>query len=288
MILYGTIFTWPLFTKPNLKKEIKKNNFLEVDILIIDSFAFLPLTKIIKYNQLIVRVTDNLKGFGVSKAAVHIERRLIKTADKVIYTALKLENEVKALNKNCVYVPNGVDFNKFQGTFSKPKIFNTLKKPIAIYIGAIENWFDFDLLNYISNELPNMSFLIIGNVKYKPANFKSIESKKNVTFYGQIENRLVPHYLKYSTLGIIPFKRDLDLVQSISPLKLYEYLASGLPVVSTRWEELEHIKSPAYLASSKEEFVNFLNIAISGGKKNAYKKFAKDNDWSQKLKSIIR
>jgi len=286
-ILYWVIRIWHIFTSPNLKNVLKEKNFLEVDILVIDNFAFLPLVDLIKYEKLIVRVTDNLEGFGVGNAALIAENELIKQADKVIYTSSKLENIIKKLNINSVYVPNGVDNSKFHGDFEKPEIFNNIHKPIAVYIGAVENWFDFELLDYVSSELKNIHFLIIGFVKYKPSFFDNIANKDNVTFYGKIENHLVPNYLKYSNIGIIPFRLDMPLVHAISPLKLYEYMASGLPVVSTSWEELEHINSPAYLAKTQQEFKESILGALEKARQEEYINFAKDNDWLQKLKLIF-
>lgn len=287
IILFWIINIWHLFTFPNLKNILKKSSFLEVDILVIDNFAFLPLITLVKYKKLIVRVTDSLEGFDVGKASLKAEKELILKADKAIYTSSKLESLIKQLNNNAVYVPNGVDNVKFHGEFEKPEIFNTINKPIAVYVGAIESWFDFEILDYISSELKDIHFLIIGSVKFKSDNFRNLEQKNNITFYGKIENELVPNYLKYSDIGIIPFRLDMPLVHAISPLKLYEYMASGLPVVSTKWEELEQISSPAFLASNKQSFKEQVLKALEENNKEQYLNFARDNDWLQKLNMII-
>ena len=288
-VFYQVIKTWHIFTIPNFKKTLKNFNFLNVDILVIDNFAFLPITDIVKYNKLIVRVTDRLNGFDVGTAAIKAEEHLIKKADKTIYTSSSLKSYIEKFNKNCFYVPNGVDFNKFQKKYDKPEFFYEIKSPVAVYVGAIENWFDFDLLDYVASELTDVYFLIIGTVKFKPKNFEQIKSRKNITFYGKVDNDAVAPFLKFADVGIIPFRLDMDLVHSISPLKLYEYSAAGLYTVATKWRELEQLNSPALLADSKEDFATCVKKAVAlkqiGGSEIV--KFAKDNDWEEKIRLII-
>ena len=288
-IFYWIIKIWHIFTLPNFKNMLKNYDFLNVDTLVIDNFVFLPLINIIKYKKLIVRVTDRLEGFGVGAAAIKAEEYLIKKADKVIYTSSNLKNYREKFNKSCFYLPNGVDFNKFQKKYDKPDFFCTIAKPVAVYVGAIESWFDFDLLDYVADELKDVHFLVIGAVKFKPNNFDQIQSRENVTFYGKVDNSLVASFLKFSDVGIIPFRLDMDLVHSISPLKLYEYSAAGLYTVATKWRELKQLNSPALLAKSKEDFVEYIkkSLDLNRGDKTKILNFAKDNDWKEKLQSII-
>jgi glycosyltransferase involved in cell wall biosynthesis len=283
--LFFIVKIWHKFTLPNMIANLKKNDFYNVDILVIDSYMFLPLIHTISAKKVIVRITDNLSGFGVGKGAIKAEKKIISLANNVIYTATQLKHNIDKLNKNNTYIPNGVDINKFIGDFNKPEIFKRINIDVIIYIGAIESWFDFDLLYFLAQQLPNKYFLIIGPVKYKPYNFDVFKNTNNIDFYGKIDNKLVPNYLKYSKVGIIPFKIN-NLVEYISPLKLYEYMASGLPVVATKWNELVSINSPAYLAQNNEQFLNYLNIALIDENNKKYINFAKQNDWVNKLEKI--
>ena len=285
---YWIIKIWHIFTLPNFKNMLKNYDFLNVDILVIDNFVFLPLINIIKYKKLIVRVTDNLGGFGVGAAAIKAEEHLIKKADKVIYTSSNLTNYIEKFNKNYLYLPNGVDFNKFQKKYDKPDFFYAITKPVAVYVGAIESWFDFGLLDYIAEELKDVHFLVIGAIKFKPDNFDQIRSRENITFYGKVDNDLIASFLQFSDVGIIPFRLDMDLVHSISPLKLYEYMACGLSVVSTKWDELDLISSPAFLASNYLDFKKYLLYALEKHHgSDEFIKFAKNNDWSKKIGDLL-
>ena len=156
-------------------------------------------------------------------------------------------------------------------------------------MGAIESWFDFGLLDYVADELKDVYFLIIGAVKFKPDNFDQIQSRENITFYGKVNNDLIASFLQFSDVGIIPFRLDMDLVHSISPLKLYEYSAARLCTIATKWRELEQLNSPALLAKSKEDFVEYIkkSLDLNRGDKTKILNFAKDNEWKEKLQSII-
>ena len=79
----------------------------------------------------------------------------------------------------------------------------------------------------------------------------------NVIFVGAVERDRLPAYLNHADVGIIPFNcRDfLPLIEPVRPLKLYEYMACGLPVVSVAWQELRQMNSPAWLAETIDEFI---------------------------------
>jgi len=96
----------------------------------------------------------------------------------------------------------------------------------------------------------------------------------------------IPAYLQHATVGMIPFDvaSHPELIHHVNPLKLYEYMASGLPVVSMKWEELIRLKTPALLASSKEEFIALLKKAQPS---DEYQRFAKKYDWSLRGEQII-
>jgi hypothetical protein len=80
-------------------------------------------------------------------------------------------------------------------------------------------------------------------------------------------------------------------VESVSPLKLFEFMAAGLPVVSTRWRELESLDSPAQLASSADEFVRMVGDAVDRKLKASqggqYRSFARENSWDARFRAAM-
>lgn len=279
---------WDKLTIPNIYSQIKKSGFIDVDILVVDSYMAINFIKHIKYKKLIVRVTDNLEGFNVPKCFISAETHLIKSADKVVTTSYFLKNKIdKEFNVNATVVSNGVDIDKFQETktqnidFLDPKIF---EKDVIVYVGAIEFWFDYNILNQLSEKFQNINFLIIGPIKHG----SDIVFSKNVFFVGAIPNQFVPSILKKCKIGIIPFKKGLPIVETISPLKLYEYMAAGLPVISTKWKELEHIKSPAILCEDIDDYINGVEYIFSNKDYLIEKslKYSINQTWKSKIDFI--
>jgi glycosyltransferase involved in cell wall biosynthesis len=118
-------------------------------------------------------------------------------------------------------------------------------------------------------------------------NLTKIASLPNVYILGKRDRDVLPQYLKNADVGVIPWKRG-QFTDYAHPNKLYEYMACGLPVVSTRWEELEYIKSPAYLASNHEEFVELLLEASGEKDRRKYIEFAKANSWEHRFEALMK
>jgi glycosyltransferase involved in cell wall biosynthesis len=136
---------------------------------------------------------------------------------------------------------------------------------------------------------PNWSFLLIGPIK------KDLKNKldcgfKNVFYLGVKPYDDLPAYLKALDCAIVPF-RPIELINATNPIKIYEYLASGLPVVSTKFFEVSTFGDLVYLANSEEEFVEALETAI---KKRWLREeierrqnFAQRNSWSKRVEIIL-
>jgi glycosyltransferase involved in cell wall biosynthesis len=96
----------------------------------------------------------------------------------------------------------------------------------------------------------------------------------------------VPELLKGAEVAVIPF-RLTTLTHNVSPLKLYEYLAAGLPVVSTPLREVKASKAPVILGGSAHEFAKGLDEALTIGKDcQEFLDFAAENTWEKRLKQI--
>jgi glycosyltransferase involved in cell wall biosynthesis len=151
-------------------------------------------------------------------------------------------------------------------------------------MGSINHWFDVDLLRYLAGKLPRVSFVLMG----KPMiDLSGIASLRNVYLLGKKMYGLLPQYLKNVDAGIIPWKRGRFTDYS-HPNKLYEYMACGLPVVSTKWEEIEYIKSPALLATNYEEFLGMVTQALNENDKEKYVGFARMNSWGNRFNDLMK
>ena len=259
---------WQNFTYPNLLNFIKERGFGEVDILWFDSPLFSFLLDAIIYKKSILRIADYSKGFNaVSDTQFNAEINIANKVDTVIYTAKNLKekyDQIKDKSK-MKYVPNGIDLDFFKAADrSLPPQLEDIPEPRVIYVGAIHDWFDVDLVYYCAKNLSNYNFIIIGP---EQKDLSLLKKLKNIHILGSIPYAKIPAFLYNSQVGIIPFnvKDYPDLVNSINPLKMYEYLACGLKVVSVEWEQINDMNDIINLVTTKDEFVNAIEHGDNSG-----------------------
>lgn len=198
------------------------------------------------------------------EAIIELEKNLLRKADIVFVTGRELLERKSTENQNIYLVPNGVDFELFSkmpnGFRLKPEI-ASLRGPIVLYIGGIFEWFDFELLKYLARERPQWNFLLIGPTNHDLSKYKIFQ---NIHYVGSRKKEELPDYLKRATVCIIPFILD-GLTHSVNPLKLYEYWASGKPVVSVAMKELLPLEQSNILeiGRTKQEFLEKLDKNIA-------------------------
>ncbi len=274
-------------TMPSISNILKKNDFKQADIVFLDE-AFDYLLDLVNHKKSILRIHDDISYLFNKGYENFLERKkeVIQKVDLVIVVSRALESVIKEMRaKRVLYLPNGVDFEHFSlGSGTSPTEFKDIPSPRVIYAGSINHWFDVDLVAYAARKLPNISFILIG----KPMiDLAKLQSLSNVYMLGKRNHNILTQYFKNVDIWIIPWKRG-QFTYYAHPNKLYEYMACGLPVVSTKWEELEYIESPAYLASNYEEFVEQIRIALDEKEKNKYVEFAKANSWENRFSKLMK
>ena len=143
------------------------------------------------------------------------------------------------------------------------------------------------LILKISKRFPNDKIYFIGPILKK---FNKLYKKKNIFFLGEIKHKLVPSFLKQYHIGILPYKVNL-FTKSINPLKVYEYVSSGLPVISTNLPNVTRLgksypKINLYQASSDDNFINYISDIKKNYKQHSKKDiniFLKENAWVKRF-----
>jgi glycosyltransferase involved in cell wall biosynthesis len=225
---------------------------------------------------------------GNKKREIH----LVEKANIVFTTSRKLYDRQKKINKNTFYIHNGVDFDFLNQAVKKkydlPNDIRNIRKPIVGYIGKIRDWIDFQILEYSIKNLPNISFVFIGDISPEVRELTTELSEKfnNVHFLGFRYRKELVRYIAYFDCGWIPFKIN-DFTESVFPNKFMEYLAVGLPVVSSRLVDLIQYEAYAYLYETKDGCIKNL-IQACNDKDQVQRSerihLAQKNSWKNKSK----
>jgi glycosyltransferase involved in cell wall biosynthesis len=201
-----------------------------------------------------------------------------------------LLRKLSRLSSNCVYLPNGADVPHFleaANAGEKVQELERLGHPIVGYSGAVYDWFDVDLVCKLAELHPEYSVLIVGPVGYGLEEFRK---HPNITLVGVKKYDVVPKYVAYMDVCLIPFKIN-RLTLATCPIKLYEYLAAGKPVVSTAVPEVCNNASEfVYVGESREDFIRKVEEAVEESEKLGNEamvarrvRFAEDNSWEKRL-----
>ena len=151
-------------------------------------------------------------------------------------------------------------------------ILKDIKKPVIGYFGNIERRIDYDLVKELIAMNPDKNFVFIGPVdKY----YLDVDGYKFPNFYlkGQVPYDLMPAVLKGFDVAIIPFKKD-EVSNNIFPLKLFEYMGSGRPVVSTDFNTdlKDFTKDTVWFCKNAQEFYRRIKCLIKRYKRTTAKK----------------
>jgi glycosyltransferase involved in cell wall biosynthesis len=260
----------------------------EVDYLIIDQPTMQGLEAIIPTKKIVYRATDIYKDMFGDNIVNLLERKIVEQAVALVGTSKPVCDYLKGYTdkKPMLLLENGVDIDHFAVKYDKPVEFNELKQPVAIYVGALDKRFDCKAINILAEEFQFVTFVLIG-----PANeevIKGISKRKNVVLLGSRKYEDIPKYLQNSQLALLPMSNHKSNVGR-SPMKLYEYLASGIPVLCTYSPEikrrnLKHVLLYKEYDSMKEQFDLLLKTNYC--KKEIYKE-SQDLSWEGRAKKLV-
>lgn len=163
-----------------------------------------------------------------------LEADLIARMDLVFVASEALYESKRLLHPHVVLVPNGADYEHFARPGPTPAAMASLPRPRLVFAGAINEKVDLALLAEVAARRPDWQIVLIGPVTWRrpgPA-LASLRQQANVHFLGEQSPADLPAYLHAGDVCLMPYVRN-EWTRNISPLKLYEYLATGLPIVST-------------------------------------------------------
>jgi teichuronic acid biosynthesis glycosyltransferase TuaH len=293
----GKLYRWALklnekIVGRRLQKVIKD---LDVkDYIYINSYnvAFPTLHRMLNPVLTVYHCVDPLiEPYQIRHGLIN-EEILVKGVDMVISTSRELTNKKGLLNKRSFFSPNAANISHSQKALDPQlkvaDILSGIKRPIIGYFGNIERRIDYDLVKKLISKNPDKSFVFIGPVDRYYASEDDYKFP-NVHFKGPVPYEMMPAVLKGFDVAIIPFKKD-EVSNNIFPLKLFEYLGSGKPVVSTDFNPdlKEFTGDTVFYCKNSEEFSGALNAALKDTEAQKLKRLevAADNTWEHRAMEI--
>lgn len=243
----------------------------------------IPHASLFQTNTLIYDCVDDFPDWEQE------EQMYAPLADAIVCTADHLKEKMEKLVQHPIHlVPNGCEFEHFAQVKKQSRLDEIPEipphdGPRIGYIGAWAPWVNKKIVQELSREMPEAQFVIIG------PNLRSDQPElgDNVFFLGHKSYESLPFYLRYIDVGIIPFSIN-RITRSTNPVKVYEYLATGKPVVSTPLPEVLKMKPHVLIADQTKQFVKAVRSALVNAKKNSRKRmsFAKQHSWEKRFEVV--
>jgi len=256
------------------------------------AFAYnVPDEEALAGSRLVYDVIDHLDVFPQARRVLRRNHeRALARADAVFAVSRPLLDQVRRVRADAVYLPNGVEAAFFEAPGDPAGIPDRIARsrasgrPVAGYVGALARWVDGDLLRALAAARPDWDFALVGEALDE--SFSDLERRgpPNLAFLGRRPYSAMPAVLHSFDVGLIPFRAGPEGLHA-SPIKLYEYLAAGLPVISTRIPECEGIPEVS-IAADASGFASLLDAARDLSRSSDFRDRARararENDWSRR------
>jgi len=183
-------------------------------------------------------------------------RGILKSADLVVAVSEgvgTVYRELGGFAGPIVVLPNGCDFEFWHTQKAADFLAPDHAKPVAFYQGSINPRLDFSLLGELADRLPDWEFWYCGKLDPNMPGWESLARRANVRYHGMLDSNEVAQLARKARVGLIPFNQ-VGLMRRSLPLKAYEYVACGLPVVTIPIDALEKDPELFHTAHDAESF----------------------------------
>lgn len=259
--------------------------FIRPDVAIISApDLFTPI-----FNWMKIDVTydcmDDMLALAKTQSQLNIQRNaeviLVKNATAIFASSNHLADVLKTrypFSENKISVVR----NAFGGEILNIG-YNQLKmEKISMgYFGTISNWFDLQLVEHFLNKNPGGAISLAGPLEI------DLPKRKDIHYLGVLPHDKLVFFREISNVMVMPFVVN-DLIRSVDPVKIYEYINLGLPIVSPYYEELDYYKGFLEFYSSPDEFIAAIQRGFSGRKYTESQRiaFLEQNTWQSRANAI--
>ena len=248
-------------------------------------------------DRVIYHCVDEYSEFdGAGSEIAELEKELIEKSDLVITCSTPLMESKSQLNPNTVLIRHGVEREHFARACDPatpmPADVASLPRPILGFYGLVAEWVDLEAMRLCAEAFPEGSLVIVGDINNADTEgLVRLHAMPNVHFLGRKKYETLPGYCKAFDVALLPFVQN-ELTRNANPLKLREYLAAGLPVVTTDIPEAIALKpivpNGIHLASTSSSFVDGVRSALAAGAgpSRARSEAMSQESWDAKVEEI--
>ena len=224
------------------------------------------------------------------------EEDLCRGVDVVFATSERIFEQKRDFNPNNTYLAHNVgDTSHFRRADDPatpvPDELARLPKPVVGFVGAVSPYkLNFDWIAELAKKKPSWSIALVGpeGVGQKNASLESLKGIPNVHLLGHRDYASLPGYVRGFDVAVIPYVKS-RYTESCFPIKFFEFLASGRPVVISELPALSEYFDAVHVARSAEEFVELCERAIDGPDSGKARRLelAASNDWSSRIQKLM-
>lgn len=233
---------------------------------------------------------SQFEGYDPSVVA-RKEVELLRCADVVFASSEELALTKRHHRDDVHLVRHGVEYDHFaqawRAPWPCPAELADLDAPVFGFFGLIQHWVDVEMIAATARLRPQYAFALLGEVR---ANVSLLEGLPNVRLLGRRPYCDLPAYCARFSAGLLPFKRN-ELTRNVNPIKLREYLAAGLPVISTPLPEVERYAPHARIISTAEELAHACDELACPPDRHARERLSRrvaDESWPSVVRELSR
>lgn len=228
-----------------------------------------------------------------SRLMARLEAELARRAAAILVPSRRLEQRWTGRHRHVARIPNGVELERFLPAPAAPPVpddLRTFPSPRLGYIGTVGTWLDLPLLTHVAHHRPNCSIVLIGPLE---PDMSIRRGPTNLHLLGERPYTDLPAYLAAMDVLLIPF-RVTELTRAVNPIKLYEYCATGKPIVATPLDEVVAASGLCHLGDGPEGFLAAVDAALAEASAPdlalaaARQAFAGANTWDRRVAALVQ
>ena len=237
-------------------------------------------------------ILDDLSIYDADEVGVPVQRtvrahhpHLMERADIVMASNAVLLERHSGERADLVLVENGVDPQMFGRVLTRPEDVPG-GEPLVGYHGMISHWFDFEMLAAVAGRRPSWQFVLVGPVDLRAKEaMERLEQMPNVVHVGERPSSVIPAYVQAFDVGVVWFQVN-EMTKGVTPLKMYEYLAAGVPCVVTPLPAAV-AESAVRTAGDAGTMVAAIEEALADPRPEQSRETARGHSWERRLAPVI-